>query len=406
VTTREVRVAQNIYQTPHGWRVYVRRDGILKPVRFKADVTLEQLQVFVDSFKQESARLRAERRADDVERAGTLAADAARYLNLKVVRAMPSYTDRVREMARWVTAFGRRPRPSITGRDIDEQLQAWRTAGDAPASLNKYRTALMSLYTRLDGRGAANPVRESHAFEEPAAEPRGLPYWLIRRLLDAMPRDQSRPIKGVKGSRSRGSMTRARFEILAWTGMTPAQIKKLTPASFNLKERWYISPQRRKGSRRPRHPRPLVKKPMTRDAQAAFARFVEVKAWGAFNTRSLRHTLERARRKVEQDLRKERKDPKYVLPAMRPYDFRHSFGTELLRRTKNLPLVAEMLDHSSLQMTKRYALGAVSDVLRDGMRQFQAAAGRGSRRSGGNPFRPLPPRVLAGPGVTRRRRSS
>ena len=40
---------------------HVRRDGVLKPVRFKPDVTLEQLQLFVDSDKQEVERIRRER---------------------------------------------------------------------------------------------------------------------------------------------------------------------------------------------------------------------------------------------------------------------------------------------------------------------------------------------------------
>ena len=64
------------------------------------------------------------------------------------------------------------------------------------------------------------------------------------------------------------------------------------------------------------------------------------------------------------------------IPKVRLYDLRHSFGTELFRVTGNLALVAEMLDHSSLAMTKRYALGAVSDVLKGGMQKFERAAGR------------------------------
>lgn len=388
--TREVRVAPNIYQTAYGWRVYVWREGRSRPVRFKPNVTLEELQTFVASFKVERERLHKERRARQVDELGTFARDADTYLALNVVQAMPSYTDRQREIARWVKAFGRRPRATITARDIDEQLQAWRDAGAAASTVNKYRTALMSLYTRLGGRGAANPVRQTRTFEEPAPEPRGLPYDLITRLLEAMPRQRSAPEKGVKGSRARGSKTRVRLEIMAWTGMTPAQIKALRPEHLNLKERWYLSPSRRKGHRRPRHPRPLVRKPMTREAHDAFARFVKLKAWGAFSTRALRYTLERARKKVEQALRKKR--PTAVVPKVRPYDFRHSFGTELFRQTGNLPLVAEMLDHSSLQMTRRYALGAVPDVLRDGMARFQAATGRLARRAAGTGFRSVPVR--------------
>jgi integrase len=347
-------------------------------VRFPSATTVPTLQAFVDEFKQESERQRRARREAARAHAGTFAGDAARYLALAVVRAMPSYTDRVRQIGRWVTVFRRRPRSSVTAREIDEQLQQWRDGGDAASTVNKHRTALMSLYSRLDGRAAANPVRHTHPFEEPAAEARGLSYTDIRALLDAMPRDRGQPPKG--GRRDTGSRTRARFELMAWTGMTPSQIKQLQPRHVDIAARWYISPPRRKGHRRPRQPRPEIKKPMTRDARAAFVRFIELQAWGDFSNQSMRHTLERARRHVEARRRRARRDPEYVMPPVRPYDFRHSFGTELFRRTGNLPLVAEMLDHSSLQMTKRYALGAVSDVLKAGMRRFQQGAGRGRQR--------------------------
>lgn len=373
-----MRVAPHIYRTATGgWRVYLRLNGVLKAFRYKAHIPLDQLERLVETATGEREKLRATRRLDGEARSATFAADAERYLALARVRAMPSYVDRQREIARWVRVFGARARQTVTAGEIEQQLHTWRhdpTRPQSASSLNKYRTALMALYTALDGRGARNPVRDVPIFQEPAPQPRGLPYWLIRALLDAMPRDQSRPVKGVKGSRQRGSLTRARFEVMAWTGMTPAQIKQLTPRHINLRHRWYISPERRKGHRRPRHPRPEVKKPMTRDAYQAFKRFVELEAWGDFSTRSLRHSLERARRTVKKH------NPKSQIPKVRPYDFRHSFGTELFRRTGNLPLVAELLDHSSLAMTKRYALGAVTDVMRKGLKQFERAAGRRRRR--------------------------
>jgi integrase len=329
---RDVRVAPNIYKTERGWRVYIKRDGIQKAVRFKRDTTLEQLQAFVDGYREESARLRQERQAAAAAHQGTFAGDVDTYLELASVRAMPSYADRRRDMLRWVNVFGKRPRARITARDIDEHLQAWIDAGKAPSTVNKYRTALMSLYTKLDGRAAVNPVKHTRMFEEPPAVARGIDYTLLRLLLDAMPEDLSQPIKGVEGSRKRGSKTRVRFELMAWTGMTPAQIKLLTPRHVNLRQRWYIAPTRQKGHRRPRHPRAEVRKPMTADAHRAFQRFAKLDAWGSFDTRAMRHTLERARRKVEKQLRKERRDPRLVVPRVRPYDFRHSFGTELYRR--------------------------------------------------------------------------
>ena len=375
-TGREIRVAPNIYQTPHGWRVYVKRDGILKPVRFTRDTTLDELERFVRMFKDESERLRTVRLAAAAERAGTFAADADRYLALKVVQAMPSVADRMREMARWKQMFGRRPRGTITPGEIDEQLQALFNSGYSGSTVNKFRTALMSLYTRLDGRAAANPVRETRLFEEAEEEPRGRSYALLKRILDAVPAERSRPVKGHRGSRGTGSASRARLELMAWTGMAPSQIARLDPAKhFSIAEGWYVVPRRQKG-KKPRFPRPVIRKQMTADARAAFRRFVRLQAYGTFSRSSLRHTWFRAQRRVEQDMRRAQHDPDFQLPRFRLYDIRHSFGTELFKRTKDLALVAEVLDHSSLQMTRRYSLGAVADVLKGAMRKFEAATGR------------------------------
>lgn len=377
-----MRVAPNIYQTPYGWRVYVSRHGKLKPVRFKPDATIEELVHFRDAFKLESKRLRlARKRAEGPQPRGRFADDAKRYLALNVVKAMPSYTDRTREVQRWVKVFGPRVRSSLAPREINEQLQAWRSAGASGSSVNKYRTALMSLFTVLDGRSAANPVRDTAVFEETRAESRAQPYELLERILNAVPADRTRPTKGKKGSAKGGSKSRVRLELMAWTGMAPVQMKGLQPEHFSVKERWYVSPPRRKGSRR-RHPRPLVRKPMPRRAIAVFKRFAELECWGDFSTRSLRHTWMRAHKKVEKAMRKELNDPEFTLPRIRIYDLRHSFATELLRQTGSLDLVGEMLDHTSRETTKRYSLGAVPAMLKTGVRKFDAATRkrRGGRR--------------------------
>ena len=136
--------------------------------------------------------------------------------------------------------FGKRVRTLITAGEIDEQLQRWRNAGYSAASVNKFRTALMALWTRLDGRSAANPVKETHLFEEAPITARGQSYDVLERILDAVPTGKAR----------------ARLELLAWTGMEPLQVKRLTAAHLSIAERWYISPQREKGSKRRRTPRP------------------------------------------------------------------------------------------------------------------------------------------------------
>jgi integrase len=378
---REVRVAPNIYKGPYGWRVYLRRFGKLKPKRFKRDVTIEEVQHFVDTFKLESKKLRRERRKTKAAAADDLSfrKDAARYVELETVKAMPSYQTRQAEIEKWVDAFGDRIRRSITTREIDEQLQAFLNDGYSGSSVNKFRTALMAMWTRLDGRSAANPVRDAMMFDEAPLVARGQSYDLLTLILDSIPEQRGRGVKGKKGSRSLGSESRARLEVLAWTGMDPSQLGRMKPGEHvNVRERWYITPHRQKGSRRRRTPRPVIKKPMSAEAARAFQRLIALGLLGKkFSTHSLRHTWYRAIGRVERELREEYDDPDFTLPHIRLKDIRHSFGTRLFEQVAKAKrsevaareIVGLMLDHApGSPMTLRYSLGAVPNVLRTHLR--------------------------------------
>lgn len=346
-------------------------------------VTLEELEHFRDSYKLESKRLRIEARKASADTAaaikGTFEEDATTYLELKTVRAMPSYKDRARDIKLWIAVFGRRPRALITTRMIDEQLQHWTDEGYAASTVNNRRTALMALFTKLDGRAAANPVREARIYEEPELEARGLPYPLVVRILDAIPAARSH--SHLRETKITPVKTRVRLEVMAWTGMRPSQIGRLRPEHVNFEEGWYVSPRSKKSGKRRRHPRPAIRKPLTADAAAALRGFFELQCEGTFSTSSARRLFTRAVADVERAIQKERNDPTFRLPSgIRPYDLRHSFGTEMLRRTKNLETVAELLDQSTTRMTKRYALGAVADVLRDAAIAFEAGTTQGARQ--------------------------
>jgi integrase len=404
---KEVRVAPNIYKTPYGWRVYVRSrhpqtgKSRLAPVRFKADVTLEELEHFRDSHKLETRRLRMSARKAASQTAaaskGTFKQDAATYLELTTVKAMPSYKDRTRDVGLWVAIFGSRQRSAITTRAIDDQLQQWINDEYAASTVNNRRTALMSMYTRLDGRAAANPVRDTRVFDEPDLEARGLPYALVVRILDAIPAERS--YSHLRSTKITQLKTRVRLEVMAWTGMRASQIGRLTRKDVNFEEKWFVAPRSLKGNRKPRHPRPLIRKPMTADAAAALRRFFELGFEGKFSASSARRPFVRAVKDVEKAIQKERDDPTFRLPAgIRPYDLRHSFGTEMLRRTKSLETVAELLDQTSTRMTKRYALGAVADVMREAATAFEAATTGGTRTPAAQRITPKAPRRRRGDG--------
>jgi integrase len=402
---REVLVAPNIYRAigqgtadqPLGrWRVYVRRDGRKRTKRFPKDYTLGHVQTWIDGYNQETQDLRAARGLSDAEYARTFPADVDTYLALKQVKAMPSFRSREIQLTKCATRFRRRCRPDITTKDLNELLQGFIDRGYSGSYVNKIRNALMSLWTRLDGRSAPNPVKDTKLYPEAPIEARGASYDILRKILAAVP-DRSRPIKGVKGSRDRGSVSKARLEVLVWTGMDPAELRRMGPENVNLAERWYTVPHRRKGTPT-RFPEPLVRKPMTDESQAAFERWVAFNDWGvAFSTDALRHTWQRAVTKVERNLRKTRRDTRLSLARIRRLkDIRHSFGTELSIQTEgNLGLVGEMLGHRDKRTTRRYQIGAVPVVLAAAMAKFETATkktrktrGRGTNAQKGYRYPP------------------
>jgi integrase len=402
----EIRFAPNIYKSFNangehvGWRVFVRgRDpqtgrSRLAPKRFKLTdlpcvcqpprpncerCAVAQLHHYRDTHKLEMKRLRRGGRPRPVAAApdaGGFKADAKTYLALDVVKAMPSYSTRVIEINTWIGIFGETPRRTITAPLIDAKLQQLKNDGYSGSTVNKFRTALMSLWTRLDGRSAANPVKDTSMFDEAPLLPRGQSYDLLTLILDNIPDDRTRGTKGVKGSRTGGSESRARLEVLAWTGMDPSQLGRMTDQHVSLKERWYVTPQRQKGSKRRRTPRPVIKKPMSNEAAKAFERFIALGLLGKrFSTHSLRHTWERGIARVQKQLRDALEDPAFTLPHIRLKDIRHSFGTKLFEETEDLDLVARMLDHApGSPMTLRYALGAVPNVLQRHVGKFPGRA--------------------------------
>lgn len=351
------------------FRVVLRRGGILLTHRC---LTLDDARQWLAEAKDEAAILSRDERA--LKAAGSFATEADRYLALKGTKALASYTTKQLHMKYWIDAFGPRPRTAITAAEITEQLETWRHDRSRDWSgpyCNRLRTTLMAMYTALDGAGAANPVKASRRFPESELEPRGHSYALLTRILDTIDDTRSAPRKGEHGSGRTGNRTKARLQVMLWTGMDPAELGRLTPAHFSISEGWYITPRRRKG-RRPIHPRPQIKKPMTPQAAAAFQRLVEVGGLGPFDRSTAYMAWTRAVRKIEQAIRTERGDPAFRL-HIRMKDIRHSFGTQLFATTKNLSLVSMMLDHSSEKMSLRYSLGAVPELLRDAMQSFAAA---------------------------------
>jgi integrase/recombinase XerD len=340
------KLAPGIYAVFHGRkkvgvRAMVRVKGKLYSHRWKSpDTTPTVAKQWQEDTRVEIRKTPATPKAHAPE---GFAADAARYL--KAVAAMTTYSDRKRDVDAWIAVFGNQPRRTITSADIAEQLAGWRKAGASASVVNHRRTALMHLWRVLDGKSAANPVRDIPKYPEPEAEARGIDYAVIRAIFDAMP----------------DTVHKARLEVIAYTGLPHATIQRLTAKDIDLQAGVLVRPGRHKGKGTRRQTIPL-----TADGVRALRAMIEHKGLTEpFSRYVMYGEFKRARKRVEAALQID-------LSGVRPYDLRHSFGTELYRLTGDQRAVQAMLGHAKIETTHRYTLGGVDARLQAVVQAFNA----------------------------------
>jgi integrase len=144
------------------------------------------------------------------------------------------------------------------------------------------------------------------------------------------------------------SKTKARIAVIAYTGLPHALIKKLTPEAIDWRLGTVTVPRRHKG--RGVKSRTLK---LTDAGLAALRHFADLDCWGPFSNSSMIKSFQRACKAAN------------VLPAPRVYDLRHSFATELYRRTGDPKATAEMLMHApTSKMMDRYTIAGVEPRLK------------------------------------------
>lgn len=333
------------------------RSGTLAHIRIHGQLHRQHFPHGTDPVKIRQWLLSVELkyRHASAKKTGRFADDAAAYL--AAIAAMPTLAQRTQHIHEWTAVFGDRKRDNITPDEIRTQLHRWRTEPRdvrqpnttetrtltlSAAAVNKRRTALMHLYSVLDGKAARNPVRDVPRFTEPAPAPRALAMPVVRAILDAVP----------------ACRNKARLMVLAYTGLPPAQIMQITAADVDLEHGTVAVPGRKKG--RGTQGRIL---PLTPDGVAAFKLMAQEDAWGRFGGPSFRRSFERAYRKAL-------KLAKAADVPHTPYDLRHSFGTEVYRRSGDIRATQVLMGHSTPQLTHRYTLAAVDPRLIEALKDF------------------------------------
>jgi integrase len=315
------RRLKNIRPWKGGWQAYTEIRGKTKAKSFPLTTPVEEMRTWIKQQRDAQLTVKAT--------SGSFAADVKDSLTR--VTALVTYRQRTKQLAMWVTALGAdRPRRTITTAEIDRVLQGWLLDGLAPGTVRKRRMVLLSMWNRLDGKEAPNPVRASVCPREPKPEARGLSYDVIQRLLEVMP-----PSTG-----------KLRIAVLAWTGLPPGLLGKVQPADLQLENRTVRVRPRRKGAGVEARTLPLLEQ-----AVEAFRAFDQAQAYGPYSIPSLNQVFVRACRRTRP-----------IVAGVSLYDLRHSFGMMLYRVTKDLATVARFLMLANVAMAARYAAGAMQDV--------------------------------------------
>lgn len=310
------RLDRGIWQTPSGFRVIVRIGDQLDRKRFPPTWTLAALK----RWRDDHIRLRRPQKATR----GTFAQDVELYL--KAVAQMPTFSDRKRQIEAWLIGREKLARWRMTPPMVRTQMQEWKAEGLANNTVNHRRTALSHLFTVLDGKNAYNPCREVPLLPLPPPIKRGLPMAIVTKVL--------KQIQGPK--------TKARLEVLAWTGLRPSELMRLTPELVDLKAGIALVPTAKGGP-----PREIA----FRLAVPAWKKLLKADALGPFSVQSTRKSLHLACKTAD-------------VKPFRVYDLRHSFLSALRKAGADLSDVQAQAGHSDIALTKRYAPTVTSKLRR------------------------------------------
>lgn len=399
-------------RTATGYRSWVWAGGRNRSKRWRHEPTITEVKQW-----REDQRVAARQPTPIAELPVVLtgfAADATVYL--EAVRAMPSYSNRVRDIAEWIAIFGDTPTLEIQSVRIRTARDQWLTIGPkrvlekpagkparwvlrsvplAASTINLRLRALENLFTVMYPK-TANPVREVDEVDDgKQADPRGYSFAIALEVLSYMP-DVTTPKKGATAEA--GSLSRVRFETMLWTSLPKIQLERLKPEHVDWIRSTVLPPRRQKGKRSRRARRhTMLPRPLLPQAIDALKRFFALGANRRFSASSLSRALKSAIRAANV-VRAQRRQPIIPLTAT-CYDLtRHTFGTEAMRASKNLKAVQELMGHADINQTARYAMAAVAEGAAEAVRQLGVHARRTGVKSRRGKARPQRKRAVLGAG--------
>lgn len=346
-----------------GWRVSVRVCGRLYTKQFPLDKPVPEMRAWRELQRATYGGGRA--------RKGSLRADVVTFLAKPDIAAQAYVHQTAKSLELWVAALGGdRARVDITRDEIEAVLQRWLRTLAEPTVYHR-RSALLSLYTTLDGAGAANPVNETTCPRAWIPTDQSVPFATLRAIVEAMP-----SVRYMKKGITQPSAAKLACGVIIAVGLRAADLLKVKPRHFRVGEDGgaeFLWPASEKGHG--------VEAKWTALSPEGEAGFNDYRAAGMppFNPEAISHSFKRAARRIDGD------DTPIHL-----YCMRHSVGKDLYRETRDLATVGRMLNHApGSRATAQYAQGANADVDR------AAVAALSTARRGQPPAQQLPEKLPA-----------
>lgn len=320
---RRKRIGKGIYRDTYGLSATVKvgtgADARQREKRFPFDTPLKDIRTWQEAIRGE---LRAAHSRPASIARGTLEADAKVYL--AQVKHLASYKSRVCEVDAWTALYGRLRRSQLTSEHVRKARAEWAADKYAVKTINNRVQTLRHLYRLLDGDAAVTPADGVKPLHVPAS---------AKVLVSAQ------TFRTVAANLT-DAKTRARFMVIASTGVRPSELKRAERGDVDLGRRVWVVRTGKGGS-----PRAFW---LNDDMQAALTAFVAVEAWGAFDGSDYAKALYAAGW------------PKDV----RPYQARHSVALELGERGIDLADVSAVLGHTDIVTTRRHYAPVLSSRLK------------------------------------------
>jgi integrase len=325
-----VRLEANIFRDRCGLAAKLQVGDYYREQRFPPDIEIDEVRRWVTRTRAELQALPGASKARTAR--GTLAQDADRYA--RCVAHLASWRERRSEVRAWVALYGTWRRRKIKKAQVLEARRVWLDATKAPKTINHRVATLAHLFHELDGRKAPTPCDEVTPLALAPTVPQAVSSETVRTVYAAL-------LEQERTKKLRDPKTRARFMVLASSGVRASELMRAQPGDVDLEARVWRTRDGKGGHR----PSGLY---LHDDLLAAWRVFVEADAWGRFETSAFARTLRTS-----------------GWPAgVRPYTLRHSVGIALSEAGADLADIGAWLGHAQVDTTRRHYVPVLAGRIR------------------------------------------